>query len=606
MACEGSGMVRRQVGMLFDLGTIGNLTDRQLLERFRTCGGEAAETAFAALVDRHGPLVFRVCQRALRDPHAAQDAFQATFLVLVRKARTLWVHDSLGPWLHAVAGRVSAYARATEARRKANERKRAETHSPTTAHDFPCDDLGQILHEEIDRLPESYRAAVILCDLQGQTQEQAARLLGWPPGTVRSRLSRGRGRLQARLIRRGLAPSSGVLTALVASESASAAVPAAQASSVVRNALLVAAGQWTGTGTVALSAPLLTEGVIHSMWVSKLKAAAAVVLLVGAGAGGTAVLAYQDGGSLPAQGAGPGNPATVGKAADPTNSVKTVPPLRYDLQDEVNLALANMKEAEERLRWAERMFDKGYLSKAQLEAERGRLAVAKMRLQAANDRKQAIAEAPNAQNPDAIRRKEAQRLEVEARSRQIERAQAQKQLETTTNALQYLLKLKEIKPEAVGILELLKAEADQKVAMAHVALCKTIAKEKEQDGQPAGEPPADPVALQNARLETARAMLQLQNARVDAVMTELTVASLNKARRPGPDTDLEWERAVVLVKETIAACDRLRGEVTKTRTGGSCQERSGDEGPPAPYSDPPCFMKVGGGKPEGGGSWENR
>ncbi len=112
MAIRTNGAVLRQLQTLFDLGSIGDLTDGQLLERFTTSGGESAELAFAALVERHGPMVLRVCRSSLQDPNDAQDAFQATFLVLVRKARSLWVQDSLGPWLHRVARRVAARARA--------------------------------------------------------------------------------------------------------------------------------------------------------------------------------------------------------------------------------------------------------------------------------------------------------------------------------------------------------------------------------------------------------------------------------------------------------------------------------------------------------------
>ena len=116
----------QHVRMLFEAGAVGGLTDRQLLERFRAREGEAAELAFAALVERHGPMILRVCRRTLRDEHDAQDAFQATFLVLVRKAGSLRAHDSLGGWLHAVACRVAACARAAEARRRVHERKVAE------------------------------------------------------------------------------------------------------------------------------------------------------------------------------------------------------------------------------------------------------------------------------------------------------------------------------------------------------------------------------------------------------------------------------------------------------------------------------------------------
>src|SRR5262245_36106024 len=115
----------QQFRMLFEAGADGGLTDRQLLERYHTRDGEAAELAFAALVERHGPLILRVCRRSLRDENDAQDAFQATFLVLVRRANSVRFQESLGGWLHGVACRVAAYARVAEARRRAHERRAA-------------------------------------------------------------------------------------------------------------------------------------------------------------------------------------------------------------------------------------------------------------------------------------------------------------------------------------------------------------------------------------------------------------------------------------------------------------------------------------------------
>src|SRR5262245_61716241 len=151
--------VRRRLRTLFNLGAVGELTDGQLLERFATERGEAAELAFAALVERHGPMVLRVCRGVLGDAHEAQDAFQATFLVLVKRARRLWVRDSLGPWLHQVAYRTASSARASAARRSRLERRAA-----MTAREAPPErdlELERLLHEEIDRLPERYRVPVV-------------------------------------------------------------------------------------------------------------------------------------------------------------------------------------------------------------------------------------------------------------------------------------------------------------------------------------------------------------------------------------------------------------------------------------------------------------
>jgi RNA polymerase sigma factor (sigma-70 family) len=197
---------------LFAEGATGSLTDGQLLDRFVGRGGEGAERAFASLVGRHGPLVLRACRSILRDEHAAHDAFQATFLVLASKARSLVVADSLAPWLHAVACRVAMGARSAEARRRRHERARGER-SPLAGlapDDAEGREVGAVLHEEIEALPERYRVPIVLCDLEGRSHDEAARHLGWPVGTVKSRQARGRDRLKARLTRRGVAPSFGV------------------------------------------------------------------------------------------------------------------------------------------------------------------------------------------------------------------------------------------------------------------------------------------------------------------------------------------------------------------------------------------------------------
>ena len=209
MGIERKGVVLRELRALFSVGTVRDLTDGQLLERFATDRGEAAEQAFAALVERHGPMVLRVCRGVLVNPHDTQDAFQATFLVLVKKARSLWVRDSLGPWLHQVAFRTASCARKSAARRRRHERLAAEFAYET--HSEMEDELGRVLHEEIDRLPDRYRAPVVLCDLEGRTHEQAARHLGWPIGTVKSRQSRGRERLRQRLLRHGLGSNAGLI-----------------------------------------------------------------------------------------------------------------------------------------------------------------------------------------------------------------------------------------------------------------------------------------------------------------------------------------------------------------------------------------------------------
>ena len=177
---------------IFDAGTVAELTDGQLLERFvQGVDRETAELCFAALIKRHGPMVLRTCQVILHDGHDAEDAFQATFLVLARKARSLWTQNSLGPWLYQVACRVAAHARSAASRHRVHERKAAGMRR-VAAEDRSRDDRGAVLYEELQRLPDRYRTAVVLCDLEGLTHERAAEVLGWPSGTVRSRVARGR------------------------------------------------------------------------------------------------------------------------------------------------------------------------------------------------------------------------------------------------------------------------------------------------------------------------------------------------------------------------------------------------------------------------------
>ncbi|WP_422930006.1 sigma-70 family RNA polymerase sigma factor [Singulisphaera sp. PoT] len=196
----------RQIQILYNIGAVRDMTDGQLLERFATDGIEVAELAFSALVERHESLVWRTCLAIVRDEHVAEDAFQATFLVLVRKARSLWVRDSLGPWLHQVACRTAAFHRSRLVRRLKNEQRFATQGSARIFDGQPaCDPLrDEAVHEELNRLPEKYRRPLLLCDLEGRTHQEAARFLGWPVGTIKSRQAQGRKLLRERLLRRGV------------------------------------------------------------------------------------------------------------------------------------------------------------------------------------------------------------------------------------------------------------------------------------------------------------------------------------------------------------------------------------------------------------------
>jgi RNA polymerase sigma factor (sigma-70 family) len=202
----------RLIETLFDDGSVTGMTDAQLLDRFVSQHGASAEHAFEVLVQRHGPMVMAVCRSWLGDLHDAEDVFQATFLVLARRAHSLREPANLGPWLHGVARRTAQKAKARRARlerliQRAGALTRIKVESEAGRKDVDGQEEAEMLHEEIGRLPEKYRTPVVLCDLEGLSREEAARQLGWPMGTLGVRLMRARERLRARLTRRGMAPT---------------------------------------------------------------------------------------------------------------------------------------------------------------------------------------------------------------------------------------------------------------------------------------------------------------------------------------------------------------------------------------------------------------
>jgi RNA polymerase sigma factor (sigma-70 family) len=265
------GAVLRQLNAIYNVGVTRELTDGQLLERFLTSSSEAAELAFEALVQRHGAMVLRVCRAQLADSADIHDAFQATFLILVEKARELWIRDSLGPWLHQVAFRTSSCARSAAARRRKHERRAAEmAPGVNTRENQLAEDWEQILHEEINKLPEHYRIPIVLCDLEGYTCDEVARRMGRPVGTVKSWRSRGRERLRTRLVRRGLAPSVALGGAGVQAVSR-AMVPEGTA----RLAVGVVSARTTA-GEIPASVHVLIQGVLKVMLLRKLQTASAV------------------------------------------------------------------------------------------------------------------------------------------------------------------------------------------------------------------------------------------------------------------------------------------------------------------------------------------
>jgi polysaccharide biosynthesis/export protein len=306
MAGGQSVAMMRDIQTLFDTGTASGLSDRQLLERFATRRDASAEAAFEALVLRHGPMVLRVCRNALGDATDAQDAFQATFLILVRRCGSIRRLESVGSWLYGVACRVAARARVEAARRRAAERGGAlrvvTAVEPSDGGPSDSDEYGPLVQEEVRRLPEKYRAVVTLCYWQGLTQEQAAEQLGCPLGTVRSRLARARDLLRRRLTRRGLATLAGVVAAALDGESATASIaavawrlapiPTQLIQSTIRAAAQVAAGQATAQVASGLTASLV-QRVLWSMTMIKICKMTAVFSVVSLAVVGVSLWAQQ-------------------------------------------------------------------------------------------------------------------------------------------------------------------------------------------------------------------------------------------------------------------------------------------------------------------------
>lgn len=274
------GAVARQLHRLFGAGTLAGMTEWQLLHRYLDRGDE---DAFGAIVARHGPMVMGVCRRVLGDPRDVEDAFQATFLVLARKGRALGEHDPVGHWLYGVAFRVALRARSAAARRRSLEGSAAPPEA--AADDDPARrELGAVIDQELARLPAKYRAPVVLCYIEGLTHEEAARQLGWPVGTVKGRLARAREILKGRLTRRGMAPADGA-AAIALIRGTVAAVPASLMVFTIRSTMAVRSAGMVPTTVAALMAGSLT-----TMFLNKMKTAAAVLVVLSTGA---AVLAYQ-------------------------------------------------------------------------------------------------------------------------------------------------------------------------------------------------------------------------------------------------------------------------------------------------------------------------
>ncbi len=291
MSAQQSTAVLRHIRRLVTTQGHGQRSDRELLERF---AGQRDETAFTAVLRRHGPMVLRVSYRVLNKWQDAEDVFQATFLLLAHKAGSTRWHDSVANWLYQVAYHLALKARAAAHRRSQYERRapvvarsgdRGTTEDPLA--DLTGRELQFLLDEELSRLPEKYRSPLVLCYLEGTTRDEAAQRLGWPLGTLKLRLEQGRNLLRSRLVRRGLAFSTALSTAVLAEGATRAALPAELLNATTRAALLVAAGKAAG-GVVSAQVASLLEGGVKALALPKIKmvmglVVAASLLMTGAG-----------------------------------------------------------------------------------------------------------------------------------------------------------------------------------------------------------------------------------------------------------------------------------------------------------------------------------
>jgi|GEM_PF-6661009 len=328
MATALVGTVLRHIRSLAADCKISEQTDGALLRAFL---GDNDQAAFEALLRRHGPMVLRVCLRTLGHAHDAEDALQATFLLLARKAKSIRKRESLASWLHGVAHRMATHAKRAAARRHRHESRANPTPPRDPALNAAWQELQVLLDEEIAGLPEALRAPFILCCLENKSSAEAARQLGLEEGTVRNRLSRARKLLQERLTRRGVSLIAVLAAAALGTNGASAAVCRSLVASTAQAATEIAGGQAAMAGLVSTKVAALTEGVLKAMILTKLKATAVVLLAVALAGTGSGLLTYrtlaagQSGGGTTtptSQTPRAGDAAQVPKLIDPLGSDK--------------------------------------------------------------------------------------------------------------------------------------------------------------------------------------------------------------------------------------------------------------------------------------------
>jgi RNA polymerase sigma factor (sigma-70 family) len=318
-----------EIDRLFQNGTIVGMDERALLERISS-GHD--EVALSALIQRHGPMVLSVCRRVLSSPQDVEDAFQATFLILVRRVRGLRDRHRLGPWLHAVAYRVAARARADIARRRCLEGTTTQTECDASAKAPDClvaeKEWCSALDEEISRLSATHRSVVVLVDLEGQTQSEAARRLGWSEGAVRGRLARARAALRKRLIRRGVAPELLAAFGIPLKQAVAPSVPVALLEATNRAGIAtLLAGRAAPSATTAISASVvsLALSVMRATTIAKVASITTAFLAIIAGISVLGLVRAGRSATLAGQEVKIGSNVGIGLPSETTNPVQDAP-----------------------------------------------------------------------------------------------------------------------------------------------------------------------------------------------------------------------------------------------------------------------------------------
>jgi RNA polymerase sigma factor (sigma-70 family) len=513
MANAHNGIVLRQIDRLYREGTLAGLGDHQLLERYLTRRDEAA---FEALVNLHGPMVLGLCRRMLRDPRDVEDAFQATFLILVRKASAIRDPSHLSNWLYGVASRVAVRARTNTLRRRGRETTIASLEVATAPETMDLLEIGPVLDQELNRLPRKYRAVLVLCYLKARTHDQAAEELHCPVGTVRSRLARGRDLLKRRLTQRGHAPTSAILgtgTSLPA-QFLTEAVPPSLVSATVQVALGFNSLKTIPAGAAAASALTLTQGVLTTMKLAQLKWIGLILCATSLSAGGVVAVSFakaqisqgSTGSDLvavevdasPASGQEPEKkmprlePATgttedrlkaleskldqllSRSTATATPSASTTPSsndpfrpapasIRFDLDSRSSMDTTNrsIRELEVELKLAldnydrtEKLFKMHAISAEEWDQVRGKVLLVAARLEGLDD--------------DVTDELALLRLEIKKKAAELDRATAQREVASSVVARNR--RLDERKPGMVDDLSVAKAEAEVKISSADMEI----------------------------------------------------------------------------------------------------------------------------------------